>query len=245
MEDALILDESYVQPPVTSSKTTTTRTSATAAATTTGKHDAQINDIRQTRDNDDRGVGEGNLDRRRRGVTLNRGDSGEGGGGGGRGGEGRDRGEGGGSSYGGAIGAGGGRDRGVSGEGREVGDRGGSRGGVGGGGSGSDGKKKTREEAPLPLPDAFGPAMRETKIRNLKQKCKEVLGDDEEKFVLVYQFLQKARGGGGGGESGGGEAAYIGETHIFDGIRKLGVNPADCFLVEQLLFLEEMATGSR
>ena len=108
----------------------------------------------------------------------------------------------------------------------------------------STNKRQSLEEAPLP--DAFGPAMRETKIRNLKQKCKEVLGGDEEKFTAVYQFLKKARGGSGGegGEGEGGEV-YIGESNIFDGIRKLGVNPADCFLVEQLLFLEEMATGSR
>ena len=65
-----------------------------------------------------------------------------------------------------------------------------------------------------------------------------------ELFNKCYDYLREQRhassssgGGGGGGGSGGGD---IDEGKLFKGLEKLNVSANDCFLVDQLLFLEDM-----
>nr|XP_022343810.1 serine/threonine-protein kinase Nek11-like isoform X1 [Crassostrea virginica] len=78
---------------------------------------------------------------------------------------------------------------------------------------------------------AFGPAVREQKIKNLTKECKRILG--EEAFKKAYDYLKQAR--------------YLktssvdSEETILQGLREFVKNPSDCFLVDQLLFLEEQA----
>ncbi|XP_059142130.1 serine/threonine-protein kinase Nek11-like [Physella acuta] len=78
---------------------------------------------------------------------------------------------------------------------------------------------------------AFGPAARETKIKNLKGECIRTLG--EEGFKQAYSYLKQAR-----------TKENKSEKEIMDGLRKLVKNPSDCFAVDQLLFLEEQAKFS-
>ncbi|XP_048742053.1 serine/threonine-protein kinase Nek11-like [Ostrea edulis] len=78
---------------------------------------------------------------------------------------------------------------------------------------------------------AFGPVVREQKIKNLTKECKRILG--EEAFQKAYDYLKQAR--------------YLktssvdSEETIMQGLREFVKNPSDCFLVDQLLFLEEQA----
>ena len=62
------------------------------------------------------------------------------------------------------------------------------------------------------------------------RECVNILG--EEPFKKVYRFLQEARFG---------ERKSLDETSITEGLRKLVDHPRDCFLVDQLLFLEKQA----
>ncbi|XP_052714284.1 serine/threonine-protein kinase Nek11-like isoform X4 [Crassostrea angulata] len=78
---------------------------------------------------------------------------------------------------------------------------------------------------------AFGPVVRDQKIKNLTKECKRILG--EEAFQKAYDYLKQAR--------------YLktssvdSEETIMQGLREFVKNPSDCFLVDQLLFLEEQA----
>lgn len=80
---------------------------------------------------------------------------------------------------------------------------------------------------------AFGPGARDIKIKNLRTDCISKLGKDA--FEKAYHYLKKARFGDGGVESG----RTMDENQIMNGLRQIVKNPSDCFLVDQLLFLEE------
>ncbi|XP_066290148.1 serine/threonine-protein kinase Nek11-like [Branchiostoma lanceolatum] len=79
--------------------------------------------------------------------------------------------------------------------------------------------------------DAFGPAVRDTKIRNMRTQCEKALGKDT--FRKVYRYLKDTRFGGNN--------ETIDEVDLMNGLRKYVANPSDCFIVDQLLFLEEQA----
>ncbi|KAK3085292.1 hypothetical protein FSP39_001166 [Pinctada imbricata] len=77
---------------------------------------------------------------------------------------------------------------------------------------------------------AFGPVARQQKIKNLRLECEKMLGKDA--FENAYKYLKKARY-----ES----EISTSEENIMQGLRQFVKNPSDCFLVDQLLFLEEQA----
>lgn len=79
---------------------------------------------------------------------------------------------------------------------------------------------------------AFGPVVREQKIKNLRTECQKVLG--QEAFEKAYKYLKKAR-------YEKQNSLDSAEEDIMKGLRKFVKNPSDCFLVDQLLFLEEQA----
>ncbi|BFZ13402.1 hypothetical protein BsWGS_16441 [Bradybaena similaris] len=79
--------------------------------------------------------------------------------------------------------------------------------------------------------DTYGPFARDIKIVNIRAECKKTLG--QEVFDKAYNYLKEARGSEKGKDKS--------EKEIMDGLRKYVRNPADCFLVDQLLFLEEQA----
>ena len=58
----------------------------------------------------------------------------------------------------------------------------------------------------------------------------------EEEFKKAYTYLKSARNVKDGKEKS--------EKEIMDGLRKYVKNPSDCFMVDQLLFLEEQAKMS-
>lgn len=80
----------------------------------------------------------------------------------------------------------------------------------------------------------FSPAVRDMKIKNLKAECEKKLGPAA--FKKAHQFLKQARFGGGNTAG-----ATMDEGEIMNGLRKFVANPSDCFLIDQLLFLEEQA----
>lgn len=63
-------------------------------------------------------------------------------------------------------------------------------------------------------------------------ECQKVLG--EEAFDKAYNYLKKAR-------YENQNSLDSAEEGIMQGLRKFVKNPSDCFLVDQLLFLEEQA----
>ncbi|XP_071959604.1 serine/threonine-protein kinase Nek11-like [Antedon mediterranea] len=77
----------------------------------------------------------------------------------------------------------------------------------------------------------FSPAVRDMKIKNLTLECEKKLG--KVAFKKAYSFLKEARFGDG--------KATLDENAIMKGLRQFVGNPSDCFLVDQLLFLEEQA----
>ena len=80
--------------------------------------------------------------------------------------------------------------------------------------------------------DAFGPTVKEIKIKNLRAECEKKLGKGE--FQRAYEYLKEAR-------FGEGVSANTDETIMMKELRKIVKNPNDCFLVDQLLFLEEQS----
>ncbi|KAK7114041.1 serine/threonine-protein kinase Nek11-like [Littorina saxatilis] len=78
---------------------------------------------------------------------------------------------------------------------------------------------------------AFGPGARDIKIKNLKKQCIASLG--EEAFKKAYDYLRKAR-----------SDDKKSESDIMIGLRVYVKNPSDCFIVDQLLFLEDVAKDS-
>ncbi|KAH9505755.1 Serine/threonine-protein kinase Nek11 [Bulinus truncatus] len=79
------------------------------------------------------------------------------------------------------------------------------------------------------LSGAFGPHAKETKIKHMKAECIKMLGQDV--FTKAYDYLKSARNSKQHGEKS--------EKEIMEGLRKFVKNPSDCFIVDQLLFLEE------
>lgn len=81
-----------------------------------------------------------------------------------------------------------------------------------------------------PIESPVNPKMeiRQQKLTSLRKECVKMLG--EEGFSRVYKFLNKARF-----ES----RTSMSEPIIMKKLRKLVTNPRDCFLVDQLLFLEK------
>ncbi|XP_033754320.1 serine/threonine-protein kinase Nek11-like isoform X2 [Pecten maximus] len=75
---------------------------------------------------------------------------------------------------------------------------------------------------------AFGPVARGQKIKNLRLECEKMLG--KEAFDKAYNYLKDAR-----------YNDKSAEEDIMAGLRHFVKNPSDCFLVDQLLFLEEQA----
>jgi hypothetical protein len=53
-----------------------------------------------------------------------------------------------------------------------------------------------------------------------------------EGFEKCYRYLREQRLGS--------NSANVDENKIFEGLKQYTANPTDCFLVDQLLFLEEM-----
>jgi NIMA (never in mitosis gene a)-related kinase len=53
-----------------------------------------------------------------------------------------------------------------------------------------------------------------------------------ETFQNVYNYLKEQRRGP--------NSFDVDENKIFEGLKKYTSNPSDCFLIDQLLFLEEM-----
>ncbi|XP_033626029.1 serine/threonine-protein kinase Nek11-like [Asterias rubens] len=86
---------------------------------------------------------------------------------------------------------------------------------------------------------AFSPAMRETKIKNLRSECERKIG--RESFKSAYSFLKQARFGD---QRSMGDTT-LDEGEIMKGLKKYVKNPSDCFLIDQLLFLEEQASFDR
>ncbi|XP_013411835.1 serine/threonine-protein kinase Nek11 [Lingula anatina] len=78
---------------------------------------------------------------------------------------------------------------------------------------------------------AFGPVVRDVKIKNLRMDCEKKLGKNA--FQKAYNYLKSARFGD--------MAGTVDENEIIAGLRQYVKNPSDCFLVDQLLFLEEQA----
>eukprot|EP00794_Sanderia_malayensis_P018887 gene18887-20789_t len=72
-------------------------------------------------------------------------------------------------------------------------------------------------------------SMRNNKIESLRGECIRLLGEDE--FKKAYHYLSRIRFGE--------EESIISEESIMDGLRGLVTKPRDCFLVDQLLFLEK------
>ncbi|XP_031552591.1 serine/threonine-protein kinase Nek11-like [Actinia tenebrosa] len=76
---------------------------------------------------------------------------------------------------------------------------------------------------------ALSMTMREQRMTNLRKECIKLLGEDE--FQKVYIFLKDARFG----------EEFQNEESIVAGLGKIVKNPRDCFLVDQLLFMEKQA----
>ncbi|XP_076469959.1 serine/threonine-protein kinase Nek11-like [Babylonia areolata] len=76
---------------------------------------------------------------------------------------------------------------------------------------------------------AFGPGARDIKVKNLRRQCIASLGEDV--FKKAYDYLRKARSEDNGKS----------EKEIMEGLRQYVPNPSDCFIVDQLLFLEEQS----
>ena len=84
------------------------------------------------------------------------------------------------------------------------------------------------------LTDAFGPTVRDVKIKNLYDAAQRKLGEDQ--FERAYTYLKSARFGAKGKGNKSND-----ENEIMRGLSQICKNPNDCFLVDQLLFLEAQA----
>lgn len=70
----------------------------------------------------------------------------------------------------------------------------------------------------------------------ITSECERILG--KEGFEKAYNYLKKARYDSMNTEDKS-------EEDIMQGLRQFVKNPSDCFLVDQLLFLEEQAHVSK
>ncbi|XP_071490539.1 uncharacterized protein [Diadema antillarum] len=78
---------------------------------------------------------------------------------------------------------------------------------------------------------AFSPAVRDKKIQNLRAECEKKFG--KESFKKAYAFLKEARFGD--------MRETLDDSTIMRRLRDFVPNVSDCFLIDQLLFLEEQA----
>ena len=76
----------------------------------------------------------------------------------------------------------------------------------------------------------FGPKAKETKIKNIKAEAIAKLG--REQFEKAYDYLKEARFNQDQSKKN------LDENSIMKGLAKMVRNPNDCFIVDQLLFLE-------
>lgn len=77
----------------------------------------------------------------------------------------------------------------------------------------------------------FSPAVRDKKIQNLRADCEKKFG--KESFKTAYAYLKEARFGD--------MKETVDDTMIMRKLREYVKNVSDCFLIDQLLFLEEQA----
>ncbi|XP_063951532.1 serine/threonine-protein kinase Nek11-like [Lytechinus pictus] len=80
----------------------------------------------------------------------------------------------------------------------------------------------------------FSPSVRAKKIQNLRTECEKKFG--KESFKTAYAFLKEARFGD--------MKDTMDDTMIMRKLRDYVKNVSDCFLIDQLLFLEEQAKVS-
>eukprot|EP00057_Strongylocentrotus_purpuratus_P018476 XP_011672950.1 PREDICTED: serine/threonine-protein kinase Nek11 isoform X2 [Strongylocentrotus purpuratus] len=80
----------------------------------------------------------------------------------------------------------------------------------------------------------FSPSVRAKKIQNLRAECEKKFG--KESFKTAYAFLKEARFGD--------MKETMDDTMIMRKLRDYVKNVSDCFLIDQLLFLEEQAKVS-
>ncbi|CAF1128788.1 unnamed protein product [Adineta steineri] len=83
-----------------------------------------------------------------------------------------------------------------------------------------------------PKNDAYGPVARDMKIHTLRAKAINLLG--ESTFERVYDYLVKQR-------TAQKADPNLDEAKIAEGLKSLVQKPSDCFLVDQLVFLELMS----
>ncbi|XP_070574674.1 serine/threonine-protein kinase Nek11-like isoform X2 [Ptychodera flava] len=79
----------------------------------------------------------------------------------------------------------------------------------------------------------FSPTVRTSKIKSLRAECERKLG--KKAFKQAYDYLKQARFGEGHGDQS------VDEAKLMAGLKKFVKNPSDCFLIDQLLFLEYQA----
>lgn len=87
----------------------------------------------------------------------------------------------------------------------------------------------TFAEAEFSNPSELTDSLRHQRIQALRTECERLLG--VEAFHRVYSYLKKARFGD----------EISNEDSILDGLAKIVDKPGDCFLVDQLLFMEKQA----
>lgn len=87
---------------------------------------------------------------------------------------------------------------------------------------------QTMNEGDLPS-EGFTDTWRYKRIQALKAECERLLG--AEAFRRVYSYLKQARF----------EDEHRSEDSILDGLAKIVDKPRDCFIVDQLLFMEKQA----
>ncbi|CAF4481179.1 unnamed protein product [Rotaria magnacalcarata] len=83
-----------------------------------------------------------------------------------------------------------------------------------------------------PIRDAYGPLAKNRKITSLRTKAIEELG--EETFEKVHNYLIKQR-------SAQRTDLTLDDSKITQGLTAFVKKPSDCFLVDQLVFLELVA----
>lgn len=76
----------------------------------------------------------------------------------------------------------------------------------------------------------FTPIAREKRIQLLRMQCQQIYG--AENFQKVYEYMKRARNGG----------AVVNEEVLMSDLRKIVSNTRDCFLVDQLVFLEKQTS---
>eukprot|EP00731_Ephydatia_muelleri_P026986 Em0018g1086a len=76
----------------------------------------------------------------------------------------------------------------------------------------------------------FTPIARDKRIQLLRLQCQQIYG--EESFQKVYEYMKRARSG----------SVAVNEEVLMLDLRKIVSNTRDCFLVDQLVFLEKQTS---